>query len=80
MNLLGVFFLTQICYFVVFQIIYMLLCSDEHDDSLEDAIYIADIGIMLGSRVTVQLPGRECDLLSEVATMLSKTRRKLNKL
>lgn len=54
----------------------MLICSDEQTETLEDAIYIADIGIMLGSRVTAHLDGKECDLLSEVASMLSKTRSK----
>ncbi|XP_065091551.1 bifunctional peptidase and arginyl-hydroxylase JMJD5 [Ochlerotatus camptorhynchus] len=62
---------TIVCFL---RIVYMLLCSDEKTDYLEDAIYIADIGIMLGSKVTAHLDGKECDLLSEVASMLSKTR------
>lgn len=43
-------------------------------DVLRHAVYIADIGIMLGSKVKTYLKGNECDLLTEVASILTDTK------
>lgn len=55
----------------------MLICSNESTETLENAIYIADIGIMLGRNVNVFVDGNECDLLTSVASVLSKSKGKL---
>ncbi|XP_021707805.1 lysine-specific demethylase 8 isoform X1 [Aedes aegypti] len=62
---------TIVCYL---RIIYMLICSNESTETLENAIYIADIGIMLGRNVNVFVDGNECDLLTSVASVLSKSK------
>ncbi|XP_062554914.1 bifunctional peptidase and arginyl-hydroxylase JMJD5 [Armigeres subalbatus] len=56
------------------RIIYMLMSAPGSSDVLRHAVYIADIGIMLGSKVKTYLKGNECDLLTEVASILTDTK------
>ncbi|XP_055597452.1 bifunctional peptidase and arginyl-hydroxylase JMJD5 [Uranotaenia lowii] len=53
------------------RILYMLLIRKESDDCIRDAIYLADIGLMLGSRIILKDAGTDADLLSTVAKVLS---------
>ncbi|XP_055624074.1 bifunctional peptidase and arginyl-hydroxylase JMJD5 isoform X2 [Toxorhynchites rutilus septentrionalis] len=57
-----------------FRILYSLLCARESSESIKNAIYIADIGIMLGAKVFFDCKGMDKDLLTEVASVLSSAK------
>ncbi|XP_058836065.1 bifunctional peptidase and arginyl-hydroxylase JMJD5-like isoform X1 [Topomyia yanbarensis] len=54
------------------RIIYMVLYVRESNELLSDATYIADIGLMLGSRVFANPNQPDLCLLTEVATVLTE--------
>nr|XP_029713314.1 bifunctional peptidase and arginyl-hydroxylase JMJD5-like isoform X3 [Aedes albopictus] len=62
---------TIVCYL---RIIYMLIHSADSFENVGNAIFIADIGIMLGCKVKIDIDGNECDLLTQVASVLSEGR------
>ncbi|XP_058463893.1 bifunctional peptidase and arginyl-hydroxylase JMJD5 isoform X2 [Malaya genurostris] len=62
--------------FSYLRIIYMMLCIEESAELFSDAIYAADIGLMLGSRVSTDPSISNLCLLTEVATVLTSVNKK----
>ncbi|XP_039439333.1 bifunctional peptidase and arginyl-hydroxylase JMJD5 [Culex pipiens pallens] len=54
------------------RILYMLICGKGRPETVNDAIYVADMGLMLGAKVLVEHEGMELDLLAEVVSILTK--------
>ncbi|XP_053689048.1 bifunctional peptidase and arginyl-hydroxylase JMJD5 [Sabethes cyaneus] len=57
------------------RIFYMLLCSEDNVDQLDDVIYVADFGNMLGSPVYIDYNGENIDLLKSIAMLLKNAKK-----
>uniref|UniRef100_A0A182QMN7 JmjC domain-containing protein n=1 Tax=Anopheles farauti TaxID=69004 RepID=A0A182QMN7_9DIPT len=53
------------------RILYTLAVSSNEIESIQDGIYLADLGLMLGSSISTKRDNIETDLLTETASILS---------